>query len=176
MSAAPRAKLLAPFSVRSFRFQWPADLSTSWAFEMETIILGWYVLVETGSVLMLTLFASLQLVGTLVAPMFGLVGDRIGHRNLLCGMRATYAALAAVIAVLAMTDMLSPWLVLVVAALAGFVRPSDLVMRNAIIGETMPAARLMGAMSVSRTTADSARIAGALAGAGIVAILGMAAA
>src|SRR3546814_16293716 len=90
-----RASLLAPFHVRSFRFQWPADLSTSWAFEMETIILGWYVLVETGSVLLLTLFASLQFVGTLVAPLFGLVGDRIGHRNLLRMVRSTYAAPAA---------------------------------------------------------------------------------
>ena len=50
---------------------------------MELIILGWYVLVETGSVLMLTVFASLQHVGTLIAPMFGVVGDRIGQRNLL---------------------------------------------------------------------------------------------
>ena len=43
--------MLAPFAVRSFRFQWPADLATSWAFEMEALILSWYVLVETGSVL-----------------------------------------------------------------------------------------------------------------------------
>jgi hypothetical protein len=49
-----RASTLAPFRVRSFRFQWPADLATSWAIEMETLILGWYILVETGSVLMLT--------------------------------------------------------------------------------------------------------------------------
>jgi hypothetical protein len=34
--------------VRSFRFQWPADLLTSWAFEMEALILGWYVLVTTA--------------------------------------------------------------------------------------------------------------------------------
>ena len=40
--------MLAPFSVRSFRFQWPADLATSWSFEMETLILGWYVLVAVG--------------------------------------------------------------------------------------------------------------------------------
>ncbi|MDH4325886.1 MAG: arabinose ABC transporter permease, partial [Betaproteobacteria bacterium] len=40
----------APFRVRSFRFQWPADLATSWAFEMEALILGWYVLTTTGSV------------------------------------------------------------------------------------------------------------------------------
>ena len=78
-----RAPALAPFSVRSFRFQWPADLAASWAFEMEAIILGWYVLTETKSVLMLTLFASLQHMGTLLAPMFGVMGDRIGQRRVL---------------------------------------------------------------------------------------------
>ena len=50
MSApAARASALAPFRVRSFRFQWTADLATSWAFEMETLILGWYILAATGS-------------------------------------------------------------------------------------------------------------------------------
>ena len=81
MSTAPRISALAPFSVRSFRFQWPADLATSWAFEMETLILGWYVLVETRSVMLLTVFASLLYIGTLLAPMFGVMGDRIGHRK-----------------------------------------------------------------------------------------------
>ena len=49
---AVRSPSLAPFSVRSFRFQWPADLATSWAIEMEVLILGWYVLVESGSVML----------------------------------------------------------------------------------------------------------------------------
>ncbi len=53
----PLPGALAPFRVRSFRFQWPADLLISWAFEMEVLILGWYVLVETGSVVLLTLYA-----------------------------------------------------------------------------------------------------------------------
>ena len=52
---------LAPFRIRSYRFQWPADMLTSWAFEMETLILGWYVLVETNSVVMLTIFGALAL-------------------------------------------------------------------------------------------------------------------
>ena len=51
-----------PFGTRSFRFQCAADLFTSWAFEMETLILAWYVMVHTGSVLLLTVFGSLQLV------------------------------------------------------------------------------------------------------------------
>lgn len=165
--------MLAPFRIRSFRFQWPADMATSWAFEMENLILGWYVLVKTGSVLLLTVFASLLYIGTLLAPMFGVMGDRIGHRNLLCAMRGIYATLATTLMVLAYTDVLTPVHVLVITALMGLVRPSDIGMRAAVVGEIMPPIQLIGAMGIQRTTQDSARIAGALSGAGLVATLGM---
>ena len=163
----------APFRVRSFRFQWPADLLTSWASEMETVVLGWYVIVHTGSVLWLTAFGSLQYLGTLVAPMFGVLGDRLGGRVMLCAMRAIYAALAALLMVLALADLLTPAWVLAVAALGGLVRPNDLVMRTALIGETIPPPHLMGAVGMSRATMDSARVAGALAGAALSTTLGI---
>lgn len=173
MSAPSRIPVLALFRVRSFRFQWPADLATSWASEMEMLILGWYVLVETQSVLMLTVFASLQLVGTLFAPMFGVMGDRTGLRNTLCGMRAVYVTLAIVLMLLSFMDLLNPVYVLVISAVAGLVRPSDIGMRAALVGATMPDAQLIAATSIQRTTQDSARVAGALTGAGLVATLGM---
>lgn len=173
MNTAVRSSMFAPFRVRSFRFQWPADLATSWAFEMETLILGWYVLVETRSVLMLTLFASLQYLGTLLAPMFGVMGDRVGHRNVLCAMRALYAGLAALLMSFAFMDAVTPVIVMAISAVLGLVRPSDIGMRTALVGETMPSEHLMGAMSIQRTTQDSARIAGALTGAGLVATMGM---
>jgi MFS family permease len=173
LSATPRVPALAPFRVRSFRFQWPADLATSWAFEMESLILGWYVLVETQSVFMLTVFASLLYIGTLLAPMAGVIGDRVGNRNLLSAMRGLFAALAATLMTLAFMDAVTPALVLAIATVLGLVRPSDIGVRAALVGETMPAERLMGAISIQRTTLDSARIAGALSGAGLVATLGM---
>jgi MFS family permease len=151
----------------------PADLLTSWAFEMETLILGWYVMVNTGSVVLLTAFASLQQLGTLAAPMFGVLGDRLGGRVMLCAMRATFAALAAFLMVLALTGVLTPAWVFGVAVLAGIVRPNDQVIRNALIGETIPPAHLVGALSVSRATMDSARVAGALAGAALSTVLGI---
>ena len=64
----PLSSAFAPFRIRGYRFQWPADLLVSWAFEMETLILGWYVLVETGSVLYLTIYGALLYGGTLIAP------------------------------------------------------------------------------------------------------------
>lgn len=165
--------MFAPFAIRSFRFQWAADLTTSWAFEMETLILGWYILVQTGSVFLLTVFGSLQFAGTLIAPAFGLAGDRIGTRNVIVTMRVTYALLASVLATLVIADALTPYRVLAIAALAGLVRPSDMRLRNVLIGDTVTHDRLMSAISLSRITTESARVAGALFGASIVAVLGM---
>jgi len=169
-----RSEILAPFQVRSFRFQFPADLLTSWAGEMEILILGWYILTATGSVLLLTLYGSLQYGGTLIAPMFGLAGDRLGHRNVLCGMRIVYAALAGLMTLLAALDRLNPPVVLMIATVVGLIRPSDLAMRNALVAESMPGDRLMAAMGLARTTTDSARVVGSLAGAALFALLGMA--
>ena len=168
-----RPTLLAPFRVRSYRFQWPADQLVSWAFEMETLILGWYVLVETGSVVMLTIYASMLYVGTLIAPMLGVLSDRIGHRIMLACMRAVYAGVAATFMILAFTSLLSPYLVFALAAVSGIVRPSDLGLRGAMIAETMPPAHLTAAMGISRTTSDTARILGALVGAGLATSFGI---
>jgi MFS family permease len=167
------AAALAPFRVRSFRYQWPSHLAASWAFEMEIIILGWYVLVETGSVLLLTAFGSLVWAGTLVAPLFGVIGDRIGHRNLLLLVRAFYLAQGLVLLGLAWSGLLNPLYVFIVSAAMSMVRPSDSVMRYALIGETVPGAYLMAAMSIERTTPDSARVVGALTGAGMIAAFGI---
>ena len=140
---------------------------------METLILGWYVMVQTGSVLLLTTFGSLQLLGTLAAPMFGVLGDRLGGRAMLCAMRGICAALAALLMVLGLAGVLTPFWVFIVAALTGIVRPNDLVMRNALIGETIPKDHVMGAVGLSRANADSARVAGALVGAGLSTLLGL---
>lgn len=165
---------LASLRHRSYRFQWMADLSTSWAFEMETIMLSWFILVETQSVFLLTLFASTQYIGTLFSPVYGVMGHRVGNKRVYCSMRACYTLLAALMLALVFTGSLTPLYVFVIATLQGLVRPSDLVLRYALIGETMAGGQLMAATSVSRTTQDSARVIGALAGAGIVATLGMA--
>jgi MFS family permease len=173
LSGASRASALAPFHIRNYRFQWPSDLLTSWAFEVETLVLGWYIMVETGSVLLLTVLASLQYVGTLIAPVFGMIGDRIGHRDLLAAMRFAYTALSAIIMMLALSGHLAPLNVMIIVAIMGLIRPSDLGVRGALLADIMPAGQLIGAISLARTTQDSARIIGALTGAGLFAVLGI---
>lgn len=163
----------SPWSVRAFRFQWPADLATSWAFEMELLILGWYILAETGSVKLLAAYGALQFIGTLFSPLFGVMGDRFGARLVLTCMRATYASLAATMMVFALAGVLDPVKVFILATLLGLVRPSDNAMRHALIGANMPGPLMMGGMSIARTTMDTAKIFGALAGASLADALGI---
>jgi predicted MFS family arabinose efflux permease len=168
--------VLAPFQVRSFRFQWPADLAASLSFEAEALILGWYVLGATGSVQLLVAFASLQWAGSIFSPFFGVIGDRIGLRTLLCATRGIYAFLALLLTLLILSETLAVWHAFVIYGIAGLMRPSDQAMRNVLVSHTMRPELLMGALGISRTTADIAKVAGALLGAGGVAAFGMGAA
>ncbi len=168
-----RGSFFTPFRVRGFLFQWPADLLTNCGIEMEILMLGWFILTETQSVLLLTVFAALRYLGTLVAPAFGMAGDKYGHRLVLCAMRATYVVVGAVMTLLTFTGALGPTPIFVAATVLGVIRPSDLAMRNALIAAIMPPEALMGAMGTAGTTSDCSRILGPLAGAGIIAALGM---
>jgi MFS family permease len=168
-----KSAALAPFGIRNYRFQWPSDLITSWAFEVETLVLGWYILVETGSVLLLTLLGSLYYVGTLIAPVLGMVGDRIGHRDLLAAMRFAFTIFSAIIMTLALTGHLAPLYIMIIVCVMGLIRSSDIGVRGALLADIMPQQHLVAAIGLSRTTQDSARIAGALSGTGLFAALGI---
>jgi MFS family permease len=109
----------------------------------------------------------------LIAPIFGMIGDRVGHRDLLAAMRFAYTALSAITMTLALTGHLTPLNVMIIVAIMGMIRPSDLGVRGALLADIMPARQLIAAISLSRTTQDSARIAGALSGAALFAALGM---
>ncbi|HAD36946.1 MAG TPA: hypothetical protein DCF72_08435, partial [Gammaproteobacteria bacterium] len=76
-------KFLSAFRIQSYRFQWGSDLLNSWAFEMETLILGWFVLVTTDSPFLLAAFAALTFSGTLLSPFFGVLADRVDRRAIL---------------------------------------------------------------------------------------------
>ena len=117
--------------------------------------------------------AALVWLGSVFSPFFGLAGDRFGARMILLVTRGAYALCAGVLAALTLSGQLETWHVFVLAAVNGLMRPSDMAMRKVLVGQTMRPETLMGALGISRTTSDSARVAGAIAGTGGVALVGM---
>ena len=141
--------------------------------EMETLVLGWYILVETGSVAMLTMFGALLFLGTLLSPMLGVIADHIGQRRIICILRTFYVVLSFLVVLVILADRLTPELVLVIAFLSGLVRPSEQGIRSSLMAALVPTRLLLTATSLSRTTLDSARVVGALVGSGLFAIVGI---
>ena len=166
-------KISEPFKIKSFRFQWPADLLASWGFEMEALILGWYIFTTTESVLLLTAFGALRFLGALLSPWFGVAGDRWGSRRIMCIMRLLTLVFASFITLFDYLGVLSTYLVFALATLSGLVQPSEIVLRNSLIGDSMPRELFMKATSFSRISQDSARIFGALVGAGLFSWIGL---
>ena len=174
-SREPRVKVspLAAFKIRSFRFQWTADAMTTWGSEMETLILGWYILVATDSPFLVGILAALRMSGTLLAPMVGVLADRMSRKALLAFVRIAAGTSALSLLILATLDVLEPWHVFVIATIGGLIRPADNVLRQSLIADTVPRELLMNASGLARTTQDTARIVGALLGATLLSRLGL---
>lgn len=163
----------AAFRIRSFRFQWSADALATWGSEMETLILGWYILVATDSPFLVGLLGALRFSGTLTAPIVGVVADRVSRKIMLVVLRSGAGISALALLVLAATDLIQPWHVFVIASISGLLRPADNVLRQSLIADTVPRDLLMNASGLARTTQDTARIVGALLGATLLSRLGL---
>ena len=161
------------FRIRNYRHQWFSDLLGSWGMEMEVLILGWFVLVQTESPLLLSILGALHFGGTLLCPLSGVIADRISRRTILIGLRLIYALLASFIMVLGLLDLIEVWHLFIIAGLSGLLKPTDLVIRNALVADIVPEETLRNALGYARTTMDLARIIGSLLGAGLFALLGL---
>ena len=168
-----KASPLAAFKIRSFRFQWTADAMTTWGSEMETLILGWYILVATDSPFLVGILAALRMSGTLLAPLVGVLADRMSRKALLAFVRIGAGTSALSLLILAALDVIQPWHVFVIASISGLIRPADNVLRQSLIADTVPRELLMNASGLARTTQDTARIVGALLGATLLSRLGL---
>jgi len=161
------------FKVTSFRYQFGADLLVAWAIEMEVIILAWYILVTTESALALAVLGALRFGGTLLSPLIGSVADKLSRKRMLVACRACFALLAVALMMSSLAGWVVPWQVYVVATITGLLRPADMMLRQSVIADAVPREILANAIGFSRTTIDSARIVGALAGASLMTLLGM---
>lgn len=141
---------------------------------METLILAWYILVETDSPFLLAVVGALRFGGTLLSPVAGVMADRAALRQVMVWLRVALSVLACAIIVADVSGVLGPVVVLIIAAASGLLRPAEHIIRNALIAETVPNNLLANAVGFSRTTSDSARIVGALVGAGLLAAIGIA--
>ena len=165
-----------PFRVLRFgdyKFVWSSEALSLWAIEMEIIVLTMFVLRDTGSPLLVGLVGALKFAGTLLGPLYGLMVDRFDRKMLQVWVRVFGVLLALALTLLILTDALQLWHAYVIVTAGSMVRMLDIVLVQALTADAVPSHSLHGAIGLSRSTLDGARVIGSIAGGTIFELLGL---
>ena len=139
---------------------------------MQMVALSWLVYRLTGKATMLGLMSFCNLIPVfLLAPVGGLVADRVPSRRLLLTTQVFAMVMALALALLTLTGMVRMWHLFVSALLLGTANAFDNPGRQVFAAQAVPRADLMNAVALNSSMVTGARIAGpALAGVLVAAI------
>jgi MFS family permease len=158
--------------IRNYRLYYIGQIiSTSGTF-MQSVAQAWLVLKLTNSGTALGITAALQYVPILVlGPYGGVIADRLSKRKILYFTQSISGVLALILGTLVATNLVSAWMVYVLAFCLGMVNVFDNPARQTFYIELVGPDNLRNAVTLYSTLVNLARIIGpAIAGALIAAV------
>jgi len=151
---------------RNFQLFFSGQLISLIGTWMQNVAQAWLVYRMTGSSLLLGIvsFAG-QIPVFPLAPLAGMVADRLNRRKVVIATQTASMILALVLAFLTLTNRVTVWEVVVLAALMGVVNSFDIPARQSFLVEMVGREDLMNAIALNSSMFNGARIIGpAIAG------------
>lgn len=162
---------LRHYNFRLFWFGQIISVSGTW---MQSIGQSWLVLELTKSAFLLGAVAALQWLPLLVFSLFGgVIADRLPKRRVLVLTQSASAVLALALYVLAATNVVQVWHIMLLALCLGVVNALDMPTRQAFISEMVSRDDLMNAISLNSAQFNAARVVGPGIAAAMIALLGI---
>ena len=128
---------------------------------MDTIAEAWLVYRLTGSSLLLgTVSFASQIPVFLLAPIGGLIADRLSRRKVVIATQTASMILAGILSFLTLTKRVTVGEVILLATLLGIVNAVDLPTRQAFLVEMVGREDLMNAIALNSSLFNGARIIG----------------
>jgi len=159
---------------RTFRRFFAGQLVSVCGTWMQNVALGWLVLRLTGSGSALGTIAALQaLPFALGSPFGGLIADRSDRRRLLLRVQLASAVLAAILAALTWSGVISYWMIGALSVATGAVNALEIPARQAFMLEMVGRGQLRQAIAINNVVANSGRLIGPAVGGALVATVGM---
>jgi MFS family permease len=152
---------------RNYRLFWMGQLVSVTGSWMQTLAIGWLVLNHLhASGTALGLVVAVQFFPMLVGgPWAGVIADRFDKRRILLGTQTAMAVLAAILAIVTLTDVVTLWMVFTVVFFIGVATMFDNPTRQSFVTEMVGPDDLANAVGLNSTIFNAARVVGpALAG------------
>jgi MFS family permease len=151
---------------RNYRLFFTGQLVSVTGTWMQMVAQSWLVLTLTGSGLALGVATALQFLPMLLFGAWGgLVADRFDKRRLLVATQTAAGLLALVLGLLVVSEVVTLWMVYVLALLLGAVSVVDMPTRQAFVTEMVGADDVPNAVGLNSAVFNTGRLVGpALAG------------
>ena len=166
LQALHRYPALESLRHEAFRRYWMSRLWGTAAFQMGTVVQGWLVYQMTGSGFALGWVGAGQTVAMVGFSLYGgAVSDRVERRKVMIWSRATMAANALILALLAVSGALQVWHLFLSALVLGLSNAFMLPAQKALVADLVDRKMLLNAFSLN-TLAEGlvAIVAASLAG------------
>ncbi|MGO9906626.1 MAG: MFS transporter [Solirubrobacteraceae bacterium] len=168
------AGTFAALRIRNYRLYFAGQavsLAGTW---MQSVALSWLVFELTHSGTAIGLVLAAEFLPVLVLGAYGgLVADRVPKRPLLIGTQTALASLATILGVLVITDVITLWMVFVLAALLGVVLAVDNPTRQTFVMEMVGNERIQNAVSLNSVLTNASRAVGPAVAGGLIALVGV---
>ena len=146
---------------RNFRLYWIGQIVSLVGTWMQSVSQPWLVLLLGGSPIQLGAVLALQFAPSLaLAPLGGVIADRVDKRRLLLLTESVAAVQAGILFLLTFMGVIQIWEIMVLALLLGFVNALDLPVRQSLAAELVPREDLMNAIALNSTSFSLARVIG----------------
>ncbi len=133
---------------------------------MQRVAQDWLVLEISDSAVAVGVAMALQFLPTLVLGIYGgVLVDRVDRRRAIIATQSVSAVLAAVLAAVTLTDVVTLWMIYALALTLGFVTVVDVPARHAFVTEMVEPADYVNAQALNSTIHNAGRLVGpAIAG------------
>jgi MFS family permease len=155
----PGAATFASLSEPEFRWYFAGTLAFFMAMQMQFVLRGYLAYELTGSATALGLTAiSITLPMLVMAPIAGVVADRVNKKTLLIITQTFAAGASFIVAALIIADLIEFWHILAVSIVTGVVFSFNMPTRAAIVPLLVPQHKLMNAVSLQAGGQNLTRI------------------
>jgi MFS family permease len=142
---------------------------------MQSVSQPWLVLTLGGTPLQLASVLALQfLPPAFLAPLGGVLADRVDKRRALMAVQVLALAQAGTLFALVVTGNVQMWHIYVLAAVLGRANAVDMPLRHSFVAELVPPRDLMNAIALNSAAFNSARIIGPAVAGVLIAVVGLA--
>ena len=144
---------------RAFNFLFVGNIGFFFGMQMMFLLRGWLIFDKWGDAAKLgEIMAWVAIPMLLLAPVGGVIADRVDKRNLLLVAQSTLVVTNTVIAALILTDSIEFWHLRVVSVVAATAFAVNMPGRQALVAMLVPRDQLLNAVSLTTAAMNASRI------------------